>query len=121
MENRKKSEFVLYYLRETDREGVNSMSGIRTAREEEFERVFSLMERSFPPDEYRGYDGQRALLREPDFVNRMREEERARCDCRHSNYCIARMYTLDMACHQRLQEPLPKDLQREIDQLEKKG
>ena len=63
----------------------------------------------------------RALLREPDFVNRMREEERARCDCRHSNYCIARMYTLDMACHQRLQEPLPKDLQREIDQLEKKG
>lgn len=68
MENRKKSEFVLYYLRETDREDVNSMSGIRTAREEEFDRVFSLMERSFPPDEYRGYDGQRALLREPAYT-----------------------------------------------------
>ena len=63
----------------------------------------------------------RALLREPDFVNRMKEEECARCDCRHSNYCIARMYTLEMACHQRLQEPLPPDLQREIAQIEAKG
>ena len=49
----------------------------------------------------------RALLNEPDFVNRMRQEENARCNCRHSNYCIARMYTLDMACHQHLQEELP--------------
>ena len=63
----------------------------------------------------------RALLREPDFVNRMKEEECARCDCRHSNYCIARMYTLEMACHQRLQEPLPPDVQREIARIEAKG
>ena len=34
----------------------------------------------------------RALLNEPGFVNRMRAEENARCNCRHSNYCIARMY-----------------------------
>ena len=60
----------------------------------------------------------RALLNEPGFVNRMRTEECARCGCRHSNYCIARMYTLDMACHQHLKEPLPADLQREIDRLE---
>ena len=46
----------------------------------------------------------RALLNEPDFVNRMRQEENARCNCRHSTYCIARMYTLDMASHQHLQE-----------------
>ncbi len=63
----------------------------------------------------------RALLREPDFVNRMRREADARCDCRHSNYCIARMYTLDMACHQRLGEELPACLQKEIDKLEKQG
>ena len=44
----------------------------------------------------------------------------ARCGCRHSNYCIARMYTLDMACHQRLQEPLPKALAREIEEIEKR-
>ena len=60
----------------------------------------------------------RALLNEPGFVNRMKAEERARCQCRHSNYCIARMYTLDMACHQRLSEPLPKSLVKEIEEIE---
>lgn len=63
----------------------------------------------------------RALLNEPDFVNRMRQEENARCNCRHSNYCIARMYTLDMACHQHLQEELPPCLKKEIERIESKG
>lgn len=63
----------------------------------------------------------RALLNEPDFVNRMRREENARCNCRHSNYCIARMYTLDMACHQHLQEELPPCLMKEIERIESKG
>lgn len=63
----------------------------------------------------------RALLNEPDFVNRMRQEENARCNCRHSNYCIARMYTLDMACHQHLQEELPPCLKKEIERVESKG
>lgn len=61
----------------------------------------------------------RALLNEPGFVNRMKAEETARCTCKHSNYCIARMYTFDMACHQRIQEQLPASLQREIENLEK--
>lgn len=63
----------------------------------------------------------RALLNEPDFVNRIRREENARCNCRHSNYCIARMYTLDMACHQHLQEELPSCLKKEIERIESKG
>lgn len=63
----------------------------------------------------------RALLNDPDFVNRMRREENARCNCRHSNYCIARMYTLDMACHQHLQEELPPCLKKEIERIESKG
>lgn len=63
----------------------------------------------------------RALLNEPDFVNRMRREENTRCNCRHSNYCIARMYTLDMACHQHLQEELPPCLKKEIERIESKG
>ena len=63
----------------------------------------------------------RVLLNEPDFVNRMRREENARCNCRHSNYCIARMYTLDMACHQHLQEELPPCLKEEIERIESKG
>ena len=60
----------------------------------------------------------RALLNEPCFVNRMHEEENARCNCKHSNYCIARMYSIDMACHQHLKETLPPCLQKEIDCIE---
>lgn len=63
----------------------------------------------------------RALLNEPGFVNRMKEEEQARCNCKHSNYCIARMYTLDMACHQHLEETLPPHLKKEIEKQEKEG
>lgn len=61
----------------------------------------------------------RALLNEPGFVNRMKLDVDARCTCKHSNYCIARMYSIDMACHQRLTEDLPKCLQKEIEELEK--
>ena len=63
----------------------------------------------------------RALLNEPGFVNRMRKEENARCSCRHSNYCIARMYSIEMACHQHLQEELPVCLKKEIEKIEAKG
>ena len=62
----------------------------------------------------------RALLNEPDFVNRMKREEDAHCSCGHSNYCIARMYTIEMACHQRLNEKLPCGIQKEIEKLENK-
>ena len=36
----------------------------------------------------------RALLNEPGFVNRMKQEEQARSNCGHSNYCIGRMLSL---------------------------
>jgi len=62
----------------------------------------------------------RALLNEPGFVNRMRREEKARCNCGHSNYCIGRMYTIEMACHRHLTEELPLCLKKEIEQLENK-
>ncbi|MDY4926835.1 MAG: NADH:flavin oxidoreductase [Prevotella sp.] len=61
----------------------------------------------------------RALLNDPAFVNKMRDDDHARCGCRHSNYCIARMYTIDMACHQHLEEELPPCLKKEIEKLEK--
>ena len=64
----------------------------------------------------------RALLSEPDFVNRLqREQGDVRSRCRHSNYCIARMYTLDMRCHQELDSELPPCLRREIAKLEERG
>lgn len=38
----------------------------------------------------------RALINEPDFVNRMKERGELRCGCEHTNYCIARMYSVEM-------------------------
>ena len=61
----------------------------------------------------------RSLLNEPDFVNRLKEDPHHRCECRHSNYCIARMYSVDMACHQHLEEPLTPAIVREIERIEK--
>lgn len=63
----------------------------------------------------------RALLNEPDFVNRMRESGEAnhRCGCDHVNYCIARMYSREMACHKHC-GALPKDLEREIAEIKKR-
>ena len=61
----------------------------------------------------------RSLLNEPDFVNRLRQDPHHRCGCRHSNYCIGRMYTADMACHQHLSEPLPPSIEREIARIER--
>ena len=61
----------------------------------------------------------RSLLNEPDFVNRLKEDPHHRCGCRHSNYCIGRMYTLEMACHQHLREQLPQDLLKEIERIER--
>lgn len=61
----------------------------------------------------------RALLNDPAFVSHMKEDEQARCDCGHSNYCIARMYSLEMACHKHMQN-LPKSIVKEIEKLEYK-
>lgn len=59
----------------------------------------------------------RALLNEPDFVNRMLNGEN-KCKCNHTNYCIARMYSTDMACHQHVQD-LPEKIKNEIRDIEK--
>ena len=61
----------------------------------------------------------RALLNNPSFVNDMKRGVE-RCNCRHSNYCIGRMYTKEMACHQHLKEEIPAKLIKEIESLEKR-
>ena len=43
----------------------------------------------------------RALIIDPDFVNKLQHGE-ARSACDASNYCIARMYSLDAACIQNI-------------------
>lgn len=59
----------------------------------------------------------RALVSEPDFVNRLKAEGldcRSRCD--HKNYCIARMYSVDMKCHKDCPD-LPRKIKDELAKL----
>lgn len=58
----------------------------------------------------------RALLTEPDFVNRMRDDAHHDCGCDHTNYCIARMYSLDAECHRNLCN-LPPRILKEINDI----
>ncbi|MCD8386375.1 MAG: NADH:flavin oxidoreductase [Bacteroidales bacterium] len=58
----------------------------------------------------------RALLRDPEFVNHLRQGQE-RCDCDHVNYCIARMYSREMACHKCLAGKLPPRIVKEIEQI----
>jgi 2,4-dienoyl-CoA reductase-like NADH-dependent reductase (Old Yellow Enzyme family) len=44
----------------------------------------------------------RALIVEPDFVNRMKREPAAVSRCQHSNHCVAAIYTGEMCCSQNL-------------------
>ncbi len=59
----------------------------------------------------------RALINEPDFINRLRAGEE-RCGCTHANYCIARMYSREMACHAHC--ALPHALKRELERMGQK-
>jgi len=62
------------------------------------------------------------LVHDPAFVNHMREAEEAgvsfRSSCGRSNYCVGRMFTLDMKCHTCVQN-LPPALQKEVEKAEK--
>ena len=55
----------------------------------------------------------RALINDPAFVRHL-SEGCERCGCDHVNYCIARMYSREMACHKHLDD-LPKGIVREIE------
>jgi 2,4-dienoyl-CoA reductase-like NADH-dependent reductase (Old Yellow Enzyme family) len=57
----------------------------------------------------------RALLNDPEFVNHMKQGCE-RCGCDHVNYCIARMYSREMACHKHL-DNLPPKILREIEEI----
>ena len=61
----------------------------------------------------------RALIHDADFVNKLREGELERSGCKHSNYCIGRMYTLEMKCNHCVGN-LPKSLRKEIEKAEKR-
>lgn len=62
----------------------------------------------------------RALLREPDFINRLAREASHHCGCEHINYCIARMYSREMACHCNVPD-LPPRILKEIDGIRRRN
>jgi 2,4-dienoyl-CoA reductase-like NADH-dependent reductase (Old Yellow Enzyme family) len=68
---------------------------------------------------FQGLQMARALVRDTDFVNKLHRGEVDRSECRHSNYCIGRMYTLEMKCNHCMAE-LPTRLRREVEQAEKR-
>ena len=56
----------------------------------------------------------RALVNDPAFVNRMRESDiNTRSGCDHKDYCIARMYSIDMQCCHNCPD-LPDKICREL-------
>ena len=60
----------------------------------------------------------RALLNEPGFINRLKNDNEAKSQCVCSNYCIARMYSIEMACHQHRSD-IPERLLNELNKKKK--
>ena len=59
----------------------------------------------------------RALVNDPAFVDKLREGDMTtRSACDHRNYCIARMYSLDMQCCKHCPD-LPRRIRKELAEL----
>ena len=60
------------------------------------------------------------LIKDPEFVHHVEQNAHYHAGCSRSNYCVGRMYTKEMKCHEcvlRDGEPIPAKLQREIEKL----
>lgn len=68
---------------------------------------------------FAGLQMARALIRDTEFVNKLHSGAIDRSSCGHSNYCIGRMYTLEMKCN-RCVADLPERLRREVEEAEKR-
>jgi len=55
----------------------------------------------------------RALINDPAFINKLRSGEITRSACKHSNYCIAVMYSDKMRCYQK-EVDLPEKWKRKL-------
>ena len=61
------------------------------------------------------------LIKDPDFVNHVQKNPHYHAGCGRSNYCVGRMYTLEMKCHECVErdgEQIPNKLKKEIARLE---
>jgi 2,4-dienoyl-CoA reductase-like NADH-dependent reductase (Old Yellow Enzyme family) len=60
----------------------------------------------------------RPLIYDTDFINKIKEGIIEKSECKHSNYCIGRMYSVEMKCHHCVDE-LPKKLRKEVEKNER--
>jgi len=63
------------------------------------------------------------LIKDPDFVNHVQENPHYSAKCRRSNYCVGRMYTKEMKCHECVErdgEAIAPSIQKEVAQLEQR-
>jgi 2,4-dienoyl-CoA reductase-like NADH-dependent reductase (Old Yellow Enzyme family) len=61
------------------------------------------------------------LIKDPDFVKHVQENPHYHAGCGRSNYCVGRMYTLNMKCHECVErdgEVIAPRIRREIAELE---
>lgn len=59
----------------------------------------------------------RALVNDPAFVNKLQQgDQTVRSACDHRNYCIARMYSVDMKCCKHC-DALPEKIRNELSRL----
>jgi len=59
----------------------------------------------------------RPLIHDTDFINKIKIGEIEKSECKHSNYCIGRMYSIEMKCHQCV-DNMPKRLKKEVEKNE---
>lgn len=62
----------------------------------------------------------RAVLEDPDFVNKMAADEHHCSGCKHINFCIGRMYTLSMDCHKVCKDITP-GLRRSVERINRQN
>ena len=64
------------------------------------------------------------LIKDPDFVKHVQADPHYHAGCGRSNYCVGRMYTLNMKCHECVErdgEVIPQRIKKEIETLEKQA
>lgn len=62
------------------------------------------------------------LIKDPDFVKHVQANPHYHAGCKRSNYCVGRMYSKNMKCHECVErdgETIAPRIQREIAKLEK--
>jgi 2,4-dienoyl-CoA reductase-like NADH-dependent reductase (Old Yellow Enzyme family) len=59
----------------------------------------------------------RPLIHDTEFINKIKTGEIEKSECKHSNYCIGRMYSIEMKCHHCV-DKLPEKLRKEVEKQE---